>query len=141
MTTTENETPAQTTTTTRFQCGCVHTFAGADGHLVSVDSKCAPHATPLVPMDFSRPQSATETELAELASALHASNRETFRECDARTLAAQIGRMNILAISGGRIKVRGTGITLPCGNGYSVTVDLALDDTYTVRRVFTRAGR
>ena len=64
----------------------------------------------------------------------------SFTECDAQELKAQIGRMNILATSGGRVTIRPTGITLPCRYGYSVTVDLALDDTYTVRRMFTRAG-
>jgi hypothetical protein len=62
-----------------------------------------------------------------------------FRECDARETARQIG-VNIFAISGGRIGVRDTGLTLPVAHGYSVTVDLAWDDTYTVRRVFTRKG-
>ena len=56
-------------------------------------------------------------------------------------LIAQIGHRNILAISGGRITRRHTGITLPVAAGYSVTIDLALDDTYTVRRVFRRAGK
>jgi hypothetical protein len=64
-----------------------------------------------------------------------------FRECDARVLAAQIGPRTILAISGGRVHVRDTGVTLPVSNGYRVTVDLAGNDTYTVRRVFTRAGK
>jgi hypothetical protein len=63
-----------------------------------------------------------------------------FRECDAKTLLEQIGLANLRAISGGRFIVRGTGVTLPCGNGYSVTVDLAGNDTYTCRLVFTRAG-
>jgi hypothetical protein len=63
------------------------------------------------------------------------------RECDTQTLLAKIGRLNVLAISGGRVGVRETGITLPVAAGYSVTVDLAGNDTYTVRRVFTRAGR
>jgi hypothetical protein len=62
----------------------------------------------------------------------------TYRECDPNTLVAQIGRMNILAISGGRVQVRLTGITLPVSNGYRVTVDLAADDTYTVTRIFVR---
>lgn len=62
-------------------------------------------------------------------------------ECDASTLLAQLGRRNVLAISGGRVGVRRTGITLPVSSGYSVTVDLAGNDTYTVRRIFTRAGR
>lgn len=64
-----------------------------------------------------------------------------FRECDARTVVAQVGRMNVLAISGGRIGVRETGITLPVAAGYSVTVDLDFNDTYVVRRVFKRGGK
>jgi hypothetical protein len=62
-------------------------------------------------------------------------------ECDARTLIEQIGPRTVLAISGGRVLVRDTGITLPVSSGYKVTVDLAANDTYTVRRIFTRAGR
>lgn len=65
----------------------------------------------------------------------------TFINCDAETLVKQIGMNNIFAISGGRIEVRETGITLKVSNGYSVTVDLAANDTYTVRRIFTRAGK
>lgn len=65
----------------------------------------------------------------------------TFRPIDTSELLAQIGRMNLLAISGGRVQLRHTGVTLPVGHGYQVTVDLAADDTYTVRRVLTRAGR
>ena len=61
--------------------------------------------------------------------------------CDARELVSQIGHMNILAISGGRITARETGVTLPVSNGYSVTIDLAGDDTYTVRRVFKRGAK
>jgi len=60
-------------------------------------------------------------------------------------LIAQIGRMNIFGISGGRvepIEVEGevVGVKLPVGSGYSVEVLYAWDDTYTVRRVFTRSG-
>ena len=64
-----------------------------------------------------------------------------FIACDAQTLVAQIGIRNVLAISGGRVIRRETGISLPVSNGYSVTVDLASNDTYTVRRVFSRAGK
>lgn len=64
-----------------------------------------------------------------------------FRQCDAQTLVAQIGRMNILAISGGRIERRDSGITLRVGAGYSVTVDLDWNDTYVVRRVFKRGAK
>lgn len=74
------------------------------------------------------------------AEVIAAKADDNFRECDATELLAQIGRMNIFAISGGRVIARRTGITLPLGCGYSVTVDLAWNDTYTVRRVFARAG-
>ena len=70
-----------------------------------------------------------------------ATTEASFIDCDAHELADQIGRGNILAISGGRINVRRTGITLPVSNGYSVEIDLAAGDTYTVRRIFTRAKR
>ena len=66
---------------------------------------------------------------------------DTFAPASPRTIAGQIGMGNLLSISGGRIVARETGITLPVGNGYTVTVDLAGNDTYTVRRVFTRGGR
>jgi hypothetical protein len=69
------------------------------------------------------------------------STTESFRPCDVDQTIAQIGRMNIMAISGGRIERRETGITLPVGSGYSVTVDLDWDDTYVVRRVFKRGAR
>ena len=69
------------------------------------------------------------------------STTDTFTDCEARTLAQQIGSGNIMAISGGRIQVRRTGITLPVHAGYRVTVDLAGNDTYTVRRVFQRGGK
>lgn len=57
-------------------------------------------------------------------------------ECDAKELVSQIGRMNIWAISGGRVLVRNTGITLKVGNGYFVEIDLHISDTYTVKRVY-----
>lgn len=63
-----------------------------------------------------------------------------FIEADTQTIVEQIGMGNVLAISGGRVTHRETGITLPVRYGYSVTVDLAAGDTYTVRRVFTRKG-
>lgn len=64
-----------------------------------------------------------------------------FRDCDTQQMLQQIGRMNILAISGGRIIRRDTGVTLPVGAGYSVTVDYNWDDTYVVRRVFKRGAK
>lgn len=60
----------------------------------------------------------------------------------ATTIARQIGHANILAISGGRIDVAEDGIVLPVRYGYTVEVHLCAGaDTYTVRRVHTRAGR
>lgn len=64
-----------------------------------------------------------------------------FRECDSRVVVQQIGFMNVLAISGGRIEHRATGITMKVGAGYSVTVDLDWNDTYVVRQVFTRGAK
>jgi hypothetical protein len=64
-----------------------------------------------------------------------------FRECDTRTLLQQVGTMNVLAISGGRVGVRETGVTLPVSNGYRVTVDLDWNDTYVVRRIFERGTK
>jgi|SRR5215469_1035853 len=67
---------------------------------------------------------------------------ERFRRVDdqnVKDMIAQIG-MNRLAISGGPYERRETGITLRCGAGYSVLIDLTAGDDYTVRRVFTRNG-
>ena len=64
-----------------------------------------------------------------------------FTPCDTDTIVQQLGGANLAGISGGRVEHRETGISLPVGSGYRVTVDLAADDTYTVRRVFTRGPR
>lgn len=66
---------------------------------------------------------------------------DEFREADLQQIVAQTGRMNLLSISGGRVVGRLTGITLPVSNGYDVTIDLAANDTYVVRRVLRRAGK
>lgn len=59
-----------------------------------------------------------------------------------QTIVAQIGRMNVLAISGGRVKPTADGIVLPVAHGYTVEVDYDEGfDSYVVRRVFTRAGK
>ena len=60
---------------------------------------------------------------------------------DNRVILQQIGIWNVGAISGGRVIGRESGITLPVSNGYSVEVDLASDDSYTVKRVFSRSGK
>jgi hypothetical protein len=55
--------------------------------------------------------------------------------CDALTVLAQIGHMNVLAISGGRVLDSGHGVILPVSSGYKVVVDLMGNDTYRVRRI------
>jgi hypothetical protein len=60
-------------------------------------------------------------------------------------LLGQIGRMNVFAISGGRVGVIAeNGVTveieLPVSNGYRVSVKLGWDDTWTVSRQFVRKG-
>lgn len=57
-----------------------------------------------------------------------------FINCIPDELVRQIGTGNLMAISGGVVVTRSTGITLPVSDGYEVTVDLAFGDTYTVRR-------
>lgn len=60
----------------------------------------------------------------------------------AKTLLAQIGRMNVLAISGGRTRLIDGTLVLPVGSGYTVEIDyIEGADDYTVRRVFTRGTK
>ena len=56
----------------------------------------------------------------------------------AQTLLDQIGRMNVFAISGGRVRLVGDTLVLPVASGYTVEITLDPSDTYTVSRVFTR---
>ena len=63
-----------------------------------------------------------------------------YRQCEASVIVEQVGRMNVMGISGGRVIVRETGITLPIAHGYSVEIDLNALDLYDVKRVYTRAG-
>lgn len=58
------------------------------------------------------------------------------------TTARHIGRMNILAISGGRIvNVDANTINLPVHYGYSVEIEyMPGSDTYTVRRLWKRGA-
>jgi len=60
------------------------------------------------------------------------------RDLDIDVLVAQIGRGNLMAISGMRVQYTNDAVVLPVGNGYRVEIELAADDTYTVRRVFKR---
>lgn len=57
---------------------------------------------------------------------------------DPNVTLSQIGRMNVLAISGGRVAMMGDTLVLPVGCGYRVEIDLDPSDTYTVRRVLER---
>jgi len=58
-----------------------------------------------------------------------------YRDCDADQLLQQLGA-NLLAVSGGVVLKRKTGVTLPVGNGYAVEIDLNFYDYYDVKRVF-----
>lgn len=64
-----------------------------------------------------------------------------FTECDTDELLRQIGRMNVLAISGGRVHRTKSGVALPVSSGYWVTVNLDANDTYVVRRIMKRGTR
>jgi len=61
-------------------------------------------------------------------------------------LIDQIGRMNIFAISGGRVGITKNNqgetveVELKVGKGYRVSISLGWDDTWTVSRQFVRKG-
>ena len=61
-------------------------------------------------------------------------------------LIDQIGRMNIYAISGGRVGITKNDqgetveMELKVGKGYRVSISLGWDDTWTVSRQFVRKG-
>jgi hypothetical protein len=55
-------------------------------------------------------------------------------------LLQQIGA-NIFAISGGRRALVNGELVLKVGSGYSVRIALAGNDTYTVQRIYQRAGK
>ena len=80
---------------------------------------------------------ATATKPIEMDEAFLAADKRRFRgTCDIGTLMQQIGRMNFIAISGGRMFYHDHGVILPVGNGYKVTVDYDdVRDEYTVRRI------
>lgn len=60
---------------------------------------------------------------------------------NSRTLLEQIGRMNWLAISGGRYEVFNSTVFFPVDRGYWVAVTLTAADDYTVNRITLRAGK
>jgi hypothetical protein len=70
------------------------------------------------------------------------------REMDLSQTLAHLGRMNLLAISGGRYRRtvgpetgRLLAVELPVSSGYAVRVTLAANDTYTVQRVMRRGAK
>jgi hypothetical protein len=73
-------------------------------------------------------------------------NQYQCRQFNTQELIAQIGHMNVLAISGGRVHsiVDDEGETvevqLPVGKGYRVSITLGFMDTWTVRREYVRKG-
>jgi len=69
----------------------------------------------------------------------------TGRPFNSDELLAQIGMMNIWAISGGRVGVivdngDTVAVELPVSQGYRVRVSLGWDDTWTVARQYVRKG-
>jgi hypothetical protein len=73
------------------------------------------------------------------------SNQE-YRAFDEDVLIDQIGRMNIFAVSGGRVNITKNNqgetveVELPVGYGYRVSIKLDWNDTYIVSRQFVRKG-
>lgn len=68
-------------------------------------------------------------------------SNDHFRRVDGemrRMMVGQIDRMTLLGISGLRVEPIKHGIKLPVAHGYAVTVELDANDTYVVRRLFTR---
>lgn len=58
-----------------------------------------------------------------------------------KEMLRQIGSMNVLGISGGRVNPLPDGVELPVGAGYKVRVRLTPADDYTVERVYVRGGK
>jgi len=63
------------------------------------------------------------------------------RKINQRQALFHIGGMNRAAISGGRSFGTQNALIMPVSHGYHVVVSLAANDTYTVQRVFARAGK
>lgn len=60
---------------------------------------------------------------------------------NAAVLRAQMGAMNVGAISGGRSFTFGSTVYFPVSNGYYVAVTLTAADDYTVSRMYVRGGK
>lgn len=59
----------------------------------------------------------------------------------AQTIVQQIGRWNMMAISGGRAVRTTHTLILPVSNGFKVVVSVDPMDDYTVRRLFVRGTK
>lgn len=69
-------------------------------------------------------------------------NYDNGRDINWQQLRAQIGAMNVMAISGGRaVRMGSSAIALPVSSGYSVIIKLEANDTYTVQRFFKRGAK
>jgi len=64
----------------------------------------------------------------------------TITDDQRQTIIRQIGRVNILAISGGVVQRLPDGLRMKVGCGYYVDVHYTPGDDYTVERVFIRNG-
>jgi len=80
------------------------------------------------------------TQAINIAAAASTADSDHGRMNSAETVA-QIGRMNVAAISGGRVHAAENAIVMPVSNGYHVVVSLTASDTYNVRQVFVRSGK
>jgi hypothetical protein len=61
-----------------------------------------------------------------------------FRTSNPEILVNQIGLDVVFSVSGGRMMIRETGLDLPVARGYRVEIDLAANDTYTVKRTYNK---
>ena len=74
-------------------------------------------------------------------------NQYQCRAFSPNELVAQIGKMNLFAISGGRVQVitneenECVEVFLPVAKGYRVAITLGFMDTWTVRREFVRGSK
>lgn len=81
----------------------------------------------------------TVKQIINIAAAATTAASDT-RHMDPTEAVSHIGRMNVAAISGGRVHTVNTSVVMPVSSGYHVVVSLNYNDTYNVRRVFVRNG-
>lgn len=82
----------------------------------------------------------TLAQLRNYEAALAHVRTHEWMEADTTELLTQIGRMNVLAISGGRVDRWDGGVLLPVGQGYIVAVTLDMSDMYIVERLLVKGG-